>query len=371
VPGCRPPPGTSRFKFPKNQKKQKLWLNSLKIDTNEIGDSRVCALHFAKSDFKPNLSTFLEIPEISSKRKFLLPSAIPSLTVKEPRSPSGTLKKLNHKCIIKDLLEMEEMEMSIMQEETTSSVQTQTDLTMEDIFDLESAKNSLRGLTFDLGNHKFQSETEIMKSVHGSFRHSMTNPADPSRKVYMFPDIPHMIKLMRNHCLDHGLAFLNDTGEYCTLKMEDFKEVLLKDGKELKLCPKLKPIHLTVQGSMRQRVCLATQLFSHTVAMALLYHQGKRGETKSKAILTINNYCDTMNSRWMYDAVPYRCGLGIHQDLQIESLLKMKSLVENMKFCDNMDKKSLKPFQKGFLISIESTFALLKEAQVTVQIYYH
>ena len=66
----------------------------------------------------------------------------------------------------------------------------------------------------------------------------------------------------------------------------------------------------------------------------------------------------------MYDAVPYRCGLGIHQDLQIESLLKMKSLVENMKFCDNMDKK-------GFLISIESTFALLKEAQVTVQIYYH
>ena len=39
---------------------------------------------------------------------------------------------------------MEEMEMSIMQEETTSSVQTQTDLTMEDIFDLESAKNSLK-----------------------------------------------------------------------------------------------------------------------------------------------------------------------------------------------------------------------------------
>ena len=78
-----------------------------------------------------------------------------------------------------------------------------------------------------------------------------------------------------------------------------------------------------------------------------------------------------MNSRRMYDAVPYRCGLGIHQDLQIEILLKIKSLVknmkfcdnmdnksllENMKFCDNMDKKSLKPFHKGFLISIESNF---------------
>ena len=37
VPGCRPHPGTSRFKFPKNKKKKKAWLNSLKTDeTNEI-----------------------------------------------------------------------------------------------------------------------------------------------------------------------------------------------------------------------------------------------------------------------------------------------------------------------------------------------
>ena len=113
-------------------------------DTNKIGDSRVCALHFTKSDFKPNLSTISKLPEISPARKFLLSSAIVSITVKEPRSSSGTLKKLNHKCIVKDLLDMEEMEMSIVQEETTSSVQTQTDLTMEDIFDLESAKNSLK-----------------------------------------------------------------------------------------------------------------------------------------------------------------------------------------------------------------------------------
>ena len=37
VLGCRPPPGTSRFKFPNYKKKRKVWLNSLKIDeTNEI-----------------------------------------------------------------------------------------------------------------------------------------------------------------------------------------------------------------------------------------------------------------------------------------------------------------------------------------------
>ena len=77
VPGCRPPPGTSRFKFPRNKKKKKLWLSSLKIDeTIEIGDRRVCSLHFTKSDFKPNLSTFSELSEISSARKFILSSVI-------------------------------------------------------------------------------------------------------------------------------------------------------------------------------------------------------------------------------------------------------------------------------------------------------
>ena len=45
-----------------------MWLNSLKIDeTNEIGDSRVCSLHF-----KPNLSTSAKLSEISPTRKFFL-----------------------------------------------------------------------------------------------------------------------------------------------------------------------------------------------------------------------------------------------------------------------------------------------------------
>ena len=106
MPGCRPPLGTSRFKFPKNKKKQELWLKSLKIDdTNEIGDSRECALHFAKSGFQPNLRTFSKLSEISPARKFLLSSAIPSINVKEPRSPFSTFlvkfQKKASKCFSK------------------------------------------------------------------------------------------------------------------------------------------------------------------------------------------------------------------------------------------------------------------------------
>ena len=219
----------------------------------------------------------------------------------------------------------------------------------------------VRGITFDLGNPKFQSETGIPK-----LENSMTNPMDPTRKVFLFPDIPHMVKLLRNHCLDAGLAFPNENGVFTELKMKDFKEIMQKDGEELKLCPKLKPIHLTAQGSMRQRVCLATQLFSHTVAKAMVFHQGESAEGKSNAILTVNNYFDTMNSRTLHNAVPYRCALGVHEELQIESLLRMKKLVETMKFCNDMGKRTMKPFQKGILISIQSTLTLFQELKVRV-----
>lgn len=37
------------------------------------------------------------------------------------------------------------------------------------------------------------------------------NPFDDKRKVYYFADIPHLIKLMRNHFVDSG--FLVENGE--------------------------------------------------------------------------------------------------------------------------------------------------------------
>ncbi len=108
-------------------------------------------------------------------------------------------------------------------------------------------------------------------------------------------------------------------------------------------------------------MCLATQLVFSTVAMAILFYQGSRGKIKIDAILTIVNYCDTMNSSHLSNTVAYRCALGVHEDLQINSLLKMKKMVEDMRFCDDMLKKTKKPFQKGILISIQSTMSLFKE----------
>ena len=57
----------------------------------------------------------------------------------------------------------------------------------------------VRGVVFDLGNHTFQKDMGLMKYDQIEEKFFFLNPYDNSRKVYLFPDCPHMIKLLRNH----------------------------------------------------------------------------------------------------------------------------------------------------------------------------
>lgn len=82
----------------------------------------------------------------------------------------------------------------------------------------------------------------------------------------MFADVPHLIKLLRNHFMDHGISI---NGEIVTKQalIELLKET---NGKDLIIAHKLTDLHLTVKNAGRQKVKLATQLFSHTNSKAVL-----------------------------------------------------------------------------------------------------
>ena len=73
-------------------------------------------------------------------------------------------------------------------------------------------------------------------------------------------------------------------------------------------------------------------------------------------------YCyfrfDVMNSRRMYSEKKTACGLGIHVEEQMAVLDEMRNYISLLRVTG---KKSLLPFQKGFLISIASTKALYNE----------
>ena len=62
---------------------------------------------------------------------------------------------------------------------------------------LEESGFRVRGVSFDLGNKKFQSEFGLNSEVY-----KVRNPFVPDRWFYLIPDAPHGLKRFRDHCLD-------------------------------------------------------------------------------------------------------------------------------------------------------------------------
>ena len=167
------------------------------------------------------------------------------------------------------------------------------DLIEKLVIESESRGLKIYGLSFDLGNKTLLSEIGFR-----DLKNKIINPADKSRYIYLFPDPPHMIKLLRNHCFDKGLLFKGDIGDYEPLTCQHFIDLTEKDGLELKLCPKLKKIHTEVKGLQRQKVYLATQLFSQTVGKSMLFQSGQSLKVQAESILKIDCWFDVMNSTY-------------------------------------------------------------------------
>ncbi len=147
-------------------------------------------------------------------------------------------------------------------------------------------------VSFDLGNQTLVKGPELSPT-----QSSFHNPADETRKVYVFPDAPHLIKLVRDHIIN-GLHFQLD-GEDVTLEKEDFEQILAAGNGELRIIKgKLPRDHLDCKGSTRQQVFLATQLLSQT-AKAITFLFGQSKAKKAQTIQTMNDWLDVMNASCM------------------------------------------------------------------------
>lgn len=90
------------------------------------------------------------------------------------------------------------------------------------------------------------------------------NPAN-NEKIFVFADVPHLLKLIRNNFLDHG--FLLNSKE---INKSIVQEVLdVTSTSDLKITYKISKESLNVQGAARQKVKLAAKLFSHTISKAI------------------------------------------------------------------------------------------------------
>jgi len=92
------------------------------------------------------------------------------------------------------------------------------------------------------------------------------HPSDKNLKIFVFADIPHIIKLARNNLFDSG--YIVD-GQL--INKQILEELVTLNSCDLKIAFNFSSLHLNVKGSKRQSVKLAAQVFSRRNAKAIKY----------------------------------------------------------------------------------------------------
>lgn len=171
------------------------------------------------------------------------------------------------------------------------------------------------------------------------------------RKNIFFADTPHLLKLIRNWLLDTG--FVSEDGT----KISKWPlHQLVEHQTEISAIYKISIEHLECTGATRQRVSLAAQLLSHSVAETLIRHKkndGDQFEMLGQFIETVNDWFDVMNSYQPSNNVLSKSAFGnvVAYDTQLSILDKMDNLIENMR-CTN--RENILTFQEDILMSINS-----------------
>jgi len=93
------------------------------------------------------------------------------------------------------------------------------------------------------------------------------NPVSRKR-VHVFADVPHLLKLARNHFIDKGFDFPENVYVGKNV-LEEYLKISKKS--EFELAYRFSEKHINVTGTLRQNVKLATQVFSNRLAEALKY----------------------------------------------------------------------------------------------------
>ena len=181
------------------------------------------------------------------------------------------------------------------------------------------------------------------------------HPFDENRKIYVLLDVPHLLKLLRNHVLDNGFTLESGT----TIDKTDFLKLFENNKSELKINPKFKEEHLQIKGQERQRVRPAARLFSNTTAKQIRFLD-PNNEEKAAFVQLANDSFDVLNSRFKHAGTWQKSAYGTSLKEQEQILLEMEQAISKMTV-GNRKAGSFVPFQKGYLISCKSVRLLFND----------
>lgn len=180
---------------------------------------------------------------------------------------------------------------------------------MKAITILEETGFTVVAIVRDLGPCNQRIHTELnLTSGNPYFGH----PSTPHLKIFVFADIPYMLKLVRNHLLDNSFKLMD--GTIINKKpLEKLLEIQLSDLKPGWILTKQ---ILDVNSNERQNVAIATKLLSWNTSKALLLAGNRKllGDISYKPlsilIELINEWFDIHNSKAQY---------GVHQGIWYKS----------------------------------------------------
>ena len=190
------------------------------------------------------------------------------------------------------------------------------------------------------------------------------HPDRPNSRVYWFHDIPHLIKLLRNHLLSQGFVLANGTS-FGKQELEKMYNKLLKS--DLNPAKKLSHAHINVSGQDKQKVFLATQLLSQTTANCLIQcdPEDETMQQMSQFFSDINSLFDIFNSRTkLHKSNEVGNAYGLNLDAQNKVLERCYETISSLRAVwDNKDgcKNALQEWQKGFLKCINALKPMLIE----------
>ena len=179
-------------------------------------------------------------------------------------------------------------------------------LLLECIKRIEDAGFTVKVVIGDQGSNNRKMFGELGVNSDKPFIERTTND-DNVQKIYCMFDPPHLLKSVRNNLKQH--IFVVDGHE---VNWNYIVEFYNHDSKlPLRMAPKLTSKHIELPPFTKMRVCLASQVMSHSVASGILTYSSL-GKLSSEAVYTaaflekMDKLFDSFNSRKLRDTKIYR-----------------------------------------------------------------
>ena len=238
-----------------------------------------------------------------------------------------------------------------------------TDTILFDLIDaLQEIGLQVESVTSDMGAKNMALWRQL------DIRPGNSNFSHRGHTIQVFADVPHLLKLTRNHLLDQGYVLKSGS----LLVKDDLQQILEASNGELRVHHKLSHHHFECKGSQRQRVRLAAQLLSRTTACAMRLIAKEKKE-QADMIELLNNVFDILNTNSAEGHKEYDYALGWESKFkkfvdQQAILLQGREEIEGMRTINTRlqqatgrveASKAMLPFQRGWLVTIDAALELV------------